>query len=191
MARLFTAIELSEEARTRVTDAQAALLRVIGAGDLRLVKPGQLHLTLVFIGEVDESRVPIIRDALAPDIPLDRFEMTIGSCGVFPPRGPARVLWLGLSAVASEVGALHRVVSARLERVGAPGESRRFSPHLTIGRWREGHGGARRTALPDIGVVVRQTVSAVTLFRSRLSPAGPEHTPLATARLAGSSAALH
>jgi len=190
MARLFTAIELSEDARARVKDAQDALVHAPGVGNLRLVGPGQLHLTLVFIGEVDESRVPIIRDALTPDIRFDPFEMTIALCGVFPPRGPARVLWLGLSTGANEVGALHRVITARLEQVGVRGEPRPFSPHLTIGRWREGHG-ARRPALPDIGVVARQSVSAVTLFRSRLSPAGPEHTPLATARLAGASAPLH
>jgi 2'-5' RNA ligase len=191
MARLFTAIELSDDARVRVVGAQEILARAAGSGDLRLVKAAQLHLTLVFIGEVDESRIAIITDALTPDIPLDPFEMTIASCGVFPPRGLARVLWLGLSTGGSEVGALYRVVATRLEQVGVRGEPRPFSPHLTIGRWREGHGGARRRALPDIGTVARQTVSAVTLFRSRLSPAGPEHTLLATARLAGSSAALH
>lgn len=191
MARLFTAIELSDDARARVADAQGALVRATGAGNLRPVKPGQLHLTLVFIGEVEESRVTIIRDALTPDIRLVPFEMTIASCGVFPPRGPARVLWLGLSTGANEVSALHRVVTARLEQAGVRGEPRPFSPHLTIGRWREGHGDAPRPALPDVGVVARQTVTAVTLFRSRLSPAGPEHTPLATARLAGSSAPLH
>src|SRR5581483_11051610 len=100
MARLFTAIELAAGTRAAIVSRQAeiaARLRHAGDRDLRLTGAEQLHLTLVFIGEVDEARVPAVAEALAPAIPVTPFAIEFGACGTFPPGGPPRVLWLGVS----------------------------------------------------------------------------------------------
>ena len=73
MARLFTAVELSAATRAAIVTCQSDLAQSLqdsGVSGLRLVRPEQLHVTLVFIGEVHASRVPTIVDAMAPPIPF-------------------------------------------------------------------------------------------------------------------------
>ena len=186
MARLFTAIELGEVVREAVVARQAviaAALRAAGDRDLRLVKPAQLHLTLVFIGEVPEDRVPALTAALADPIPVPPFDLEIGMPGVFPPQGTPRVLWLSVARGASELVRVNDVVATRLEALGIPRERRPYAPHLTIGRWRERAPARLRHAVVPGGSVPADRVEAVTLFRSHLGPGAPEHTPLVRARL--------
>ena len=186
MARLFTAVELSEPVRDAVARRQAiiaASLRAAGDRDLRVVGLGQLHLTLVFIGEVAEERVPMLTSALAEPVPVPPFELEIGSPGVFPTHGPPRVLWLAVTRGAAELARVHEVVSTRLDTIGIPREPRPYQPHLTIGRWRDRAPTRLRHALVPGGPVPIERIDAVTLFRSRLGSGAPEHTALARAPL--------
>ncbi|MBS1820324.1 MAG: RNA 2',3'-cyclic phosphodiesterase [Acidobacteria bacterium] len=192
MARLFTAIELTGATRDAVAAEQRRLtgaLRSSGGRDLRMVRAPQLHLTLVFLGEVAEDRVPTITEAMGRDLPCEPFSLSFAGAGVFPPRGPARVLWLGVAEGAAQVVRLFDLVSDRLAAVGVPRETRVFAPHLTIGRWRER--GPSRLSLPEVGTIATEPVSVVTLFHSRLLAAGPEHTAIAHARLAGGGRGVH
>jgi 2'-5' RNA ligase len=184
--RLFTAIELAPETRAAVVRQQAALataLRREGT-PVRLTPPDQLHLTLVFIGQVDEARAREIVEAMRADLPAAPFELEFGSAGVFPPRGRARILWLGVSRGARDVTELYAQVVERLESAGVPREARPYSPHLTIGRWRNDDG-PRRTAFPPVPAQALEHVNAVTLFESRLQSSGAEHVPLVRCRLGG------
>ncbi|HEX7942489.1 MAG TPA: RNA 2',3'-cyclic phosphodiesterase, partial [Gemmatimonadaceae bacterium] len=181
MARLFTAIELTPAVRTLVAEQQAFLVRTVSRPSDRSLRPvgvAQLHLTLVFIGEVSDERVSGITQAMSDALPVPSFELDFGGCGVFPPRGPARVLWLGVTRGARELNAAFEAVASRLEAAGVPRESRPFAAHLTIGRWRDRGVSSARPALPAIGHVATERVSSVTLFRSRLLVGGPEHTAL-------------
>ena len=194
MARLFTAIELGPQVRERVATCQAELARAVRTAErdsLRLVRTAQLHLTLVFLGEIADDRVPAIVEAMTPDLPLPPFDIEFASCGIFPPHGPARVLWLGVGDGANQTTLVFDAVSERLELVGVPHERRPFVPHLTLGRWRDRAAGNPRLLLPKVGTVAMQRVSAVTLFHSRLLPQGPEHRALAQARLSAPYVALH
>src|SRR6478672_4435134 len=116
MARLFTAIELAAGTRAAIVSRQAeiaAALHHAGDRDLRITDATQLHLTLVFIGEIDEARVPVVAEALAPAIPIAPFAIEFSACGTFPPGGAPRVLWLGMSHGAAQLSDVHRVVSER------------------------------------------------------------------------------
>jgi 2'-5' RNA ligase len=194
MARLFTAVELSAATRAAIVTCQSDLAQSLqdsGVSGLRLVRPEQLHVTLVFIGEVHASRVPTIVDAMAPPIPVHGFDLEIAGPGVFPHHGPARVLWLGVSRGARELGQLFEMASARLEAVGIAPQDRTFTPHLTIGRWRGRGAPGVRLQLPVTGSVVVDSISAVTLFESRRQSGGADHIPLVRAPLAAPSASLH
>jgi 2'-5' RNA ligase len=187
MARLFTAVDLGPETRRLIAAEQSALARVLTSSRgerLRLVRPPELHLTLVFIGEVADERMPVLVDAMNADIGMPAFDVEFGSCGVFPPEGPARVLWLGVRRGATELVRLFDLVADRLATAGIPRERRPFAPHLTLGRWRERGPSRVRLQLPEVGRVAVEHVSSVTLFHSRLLPGGPEHTAIARARLA-------
>jgi 2'-5' RNA ligase len=147
-----------------------------------------LHLTLAFVGEVEESRAAAIASRLAVEIELPPFTVTLGSAGVFPARGAPRVLWLGVLHGLEEFTNLRELVARRLSESGVAVDRKRFSPHLTLGRWRGGEARvARRVALALDSraerVIAQMAVNEVTVFQSRLSSAGATYTALARARL--------
>ena len=184
--RLFVAVELDDATRDAVREEQKLAANEVGRhSSLRLIDPRQVHLTLVFLGEVQAALVEPLTDLMKQ--PIDGtapFRLGIGGLGVFPPHGAPRVLWLGLTDGARQMSELHRAVAARVAVLHIPLEDRAFRPHLTIGRWRQ----ARPSDRPRFGhtsarVVAEMTVDRVTLFESRLSSQGASHFPLAHAQL--------
>ncbi|MGC4080553.1 MAG: RNA 2',3'-cyclic phosphodiesterase [Vicinamibacterales bacterium] len=194
MPRLFTAIELDPPVRAAVAARQWDLSRHFdesGVAPPRMVRPEQMHLTLVFLGDVAAPRVEVVEDVMAKPLPINPFEIAIDGVGVFPPSGRAQVLWFGIARGSAEVRRLFEAVARRLEDVGIPRERRPFSPHLTVGRWRER--GPLRVPVRDAdrSTIAVQHVSSATLFSSRLLPGGAEHTVLARAPLAGVADDVH
>jgi RNA 2',3'-cyclic 3'-phosphodiesterase len=155
------------------------------AGTLKWVNPEHSHLTLVFLGDVDDARVPAVVEAIGRDVALEPFQITLESIGVFPPRGAPRVLWIGVGAGASLVADLQREIARRVAALGIALEDRPFHPHLTLARWRDSRPADRGRALDAAprGVVARARIDGATLYQSRLSSAGPSYTPLARANL--------
>jgi 2'-5' RNA ligase len=185
MMRLFTAIELTDEARDAVAHAQQRIRTDFGdlVSSLRFVRPEHLHVTLIFIGETPDETAAAIVETMRQDLDQPSFQLHLGGIGIFPPRKRPRVLWLGALAGANECVALHAAVAARLAKAGVSIDPRPFRPHLTLARWREGrHAGRPRLSEPS-GVVARVDVRSVTLFQSRPTPDGPAYTALARARL--------
>ena len=185
--RLFVAIDLSDEARAAVAAEQKRLAAALGSrrSSPRWVKPAQLHLTLTFLGEVEEARGPAIVDALSERLAVPVFTIAFGGVGLFPPEGAPRVVWLGVARGARETIEAEREVAGRLERIGLSREARPFRPHLTLGRWRTSSP-ADRPRMPagaETGEIASMPVTFVTLYESRLSPDGPTHTPLVRAGL--------
>jgi RNA 2',3'-cyclic 3'-phosphodiesterase len=189
--RLFTAIELSEGARLAIAAEQKRIAEVVGrgaAGSLKWIRPEHMHLTLVFLGEIEEATAPAIIRAMGDDFgEVGPFAIVFAGIGMFPPQRAPRVLWLGLSRGANEAIALQRRVVERLSPTGVAIEERPFHPHLTLARWRESRQADRRSvaAAGRDAEVARVDVDAVTLFQSRLSSSGPAYTVLARAPLAG------
>jgi RNA 2',3'-cyclic 3'-phosphodiesterase len=182
--RLFTAIELTGSARAAIVMEQKNAVEALGPnkGDLRLVRPEQMHLTLVFIGDVSDGRGAAIADLMTGDIPIRPFTLGLGGLGAFPARGAPRVLYVDVVTGMSAAIDLHGAVSARLARAGVRRDERPFHPHLTLGRWRESRPSdrPRASARTEIAIV---EVDRVTLFQSRLSSSGSAYTRLASSRL--------
>ena len=183
--RLFTAIDLDDEARAAVAAAQQRIRSDLGdtSRSMRFVRADHLHLTLVFIGEVDERSAGDLVNVMRQGIPAPAFELVFAGFGAFPPRGAPRVLWLGTLDGAQQAIDLHATVARRLAAAGVTAEPRPFRPHLTLARWRARSGGERPELSSLSGVIARIMVGRVTLFQSRLSPAGPSYTALAHAHL--------
>jgi 2'-5' RNA ligase len=182
--RLFTAIELTDSARSAVAAEQKRVVETLlrDGGRLRLVKPEQMHLTLVFIGEVAEERGAVIARLMAEDVPVAPFRIAFGGIGAFPPRGAPRALYVDVVEGAARAIDLHAQVAARLARADVRPDARPFHPHLTLGRWRESRP-SDRPRIQDRAEVAAIDVTRVTLFESRISSSGPTYTPLATAHL--------
>jgi len=185
--RLFIGIELDDRMKAAATDVaerlRQRLHRVSAHLDARWIREDNLHITVWFIGEVEDARAAEIEKALkqAPfSTPV--FDLAIGSCGAFPPSGPPRVLWLGVREGGAQMVRIYREVGARLAPLGLQAERRDYSAHLTIARVKDpGRGtsrGLRDTLATFSADCGRCPVTAVTLFRSRLSPPGALYEPL-------------
>jgi RNA 2',3'-cyclic 3'-phosphodiesterase len=125
MIRLFVAIELPEKVRERLAHMQG------GVPGARWSSGEQMHLTLRFIGEVDENVGNDIDDALAT-IRAPAFTMELASVGEFGGKMP-RALWAGVRSNEALIH-LQRKVETALQRIGLPAEERKFTPHVTLAR---------------------------------------------------------
>lgn len=182
--RLFVAVELPASVRRALGELVRDLER--SRADVKWVEEENFHLTLKFLGEVDEARLPEVKEALARVARGAKpFSFEAAGTGAFPSPGRPRVLWVGVGRGAEELGSLAARVDAELARVGFPPEGRPFSPHLTLGRVRSHRGmsdlaGAlARACFPAREVPVEEIV----LFQSILGRGGPVYTPVGRYRL--------
>ena len=127
MPRLFVAIDLPAPQRQDLETISIGLPK-----DTRWTLPEQLHLTLRFIGEVDDRLFLLIRKALA-DISFKPFILLINGLGCFPSRRQPKILWAGLEEN-PDLAQLQRRIEDRLVQLGLVPEERRFHPHLTLAR---------------------------------------------------------
>ena len=182
--RLFTAIALGKAEQHAIQREQARLARSLGnPTHLRLLRPDQFHVTLVFIGEVDSERARAITEAMKTPLACPPFRIAFGGAGFFPERGAPRVLWLGLHTGRGDTVALQHQVAQRLASVGVPLEARPFDPHVTLGRWKESRSADRKGVSPGRAGIAGAEVRDVTLFESRMSSKGSTYTAIAQSPL--------
>jgi len=182
--RCFIAIELGDEIHREITRLQERLRRDIRANerDVKWVRPENIHLTLKFLGEVPDSDIPDICQAVEKAVEtFHPFKLDVAGCGCFPPRGAARVLWVGVSEGDTPLPDLQEAVASELEPLGHPPENRPFSAHLTLARIKTAPAGHLVSHTVDTLEMVRlgsQEVTALTVFQSELTRGGPMYTPL-------------
>jgi len=128
MIRLFTAIELPESVRTRLTLLQG------GVPGARWSPIENLHLTLRFIGEVNEATANDIDDMLSA-VRSPAFDLRLNGSGEFGGRDP-HALWIGVAPNDALMRLVAKIESA-LQRMGLEAESRKYTPHVTIARLRD------------------------------------------------------
>jgi 2'-5' RNA ligase len=182
--RLFVAVEIGETLSARVatlsTELQKRARDTAWRAKITWIPADRMHLTVRFIGEVDDTRGAAIRETLNTPLSVSAFDLTLAGAGAFPKGGAPRVLWVGVTRGREELLNVEREVSERLEASGVPPEERAYNPHLTLARVRE-PAGLRSVRLLD-GLTDRHVgsvqVDAITLFQSKLSPKGPTYTPL-------------
>lgn len=189
--RAFAAIPFGEEDREIIESLQRSLAAMPALADFRRARAGSVHLTLRFLGEIEEARAEAAAGALrragegAPafDVPLERF-------GVFPHMKRPGALWAGPRQAPAPLAALESSLSRRLAEAGFPAEDRPFRPHLTLARRRsrdrpppglegELEVAERRWLSPPPLLRAREAV----LFRSELGPGGAAHATLARVAL--------
>ena len=193
--RTFVCIEIPERVRERIAELQRGLSRT--DAQVSWTRPSNIHLTLKFLGDVTRPRIERVTRAVElAASSLAPFEVEVGGTGCFPsPRSP-RVLWIGLTGLPDLLKQLHAKIEDELYDEGFPRESKRFSPHLTIGRLRvarcpfPGSGNASRNAsrlaeeLLATGFEPEKFLAReVIVMRSELKPTGSVYTPQATIRL--------
>jgi len=128
MIRLFVALDLPAPVRERLSLLQG------GVPGARWYAPGQMHLTLRFIGEVPESTARDIDDALIA-LRVPGFALELFGVGAFGGKLP-RALWAGVRD-GEKIVHLQRKVETALQRLGLPPEERKFTPHVTLARLKD------------------------------------------------------
>ena len=126
MIRLFIAIDIPETLQSELEGLGRSI------PNARPVPADQLHLTLKFIGEVEENRILDIDDALK-EIIQPEFPLRLKGVGTFPPRGAPRILWAGVEPVDRTV-ALRNSIERTLAAIDIPRDTRKFLPHLALAR---------------------------------------------------------
>lgn len=183
MLRLFIGIGLPQSYQDALRPFTDSLGKDLSS-KVGWTRPGIWHLTLKFLGDTDEGRVPAIADALDA-IELPAFTMQAGGAGVFPRIQHPRVVWLGLKQGAEQCAELAMAIEDSLDAIGIAREKKQFRPHLTLGRvrklakdnWQGVVDVAAARAWPEF------TAKAFTLWQSDLRPTGAVHTPIRTFRL--------
>lgn len=174
--RLFVAVELPAAVKdelSRVIDAARSF-----APDAKWVGRDNLHVTLVFLGEVVEELVGSIEAALGRAASKHApIPTALAGAGAFPTPRRGRVVWVGLTDEGGELARLAGDCARALEPLGFTPESRPWTAHLTIARLRTP---ADLRTLVDLDVSpVVFSVKAVTLFRSRLARPAPVYEAVA------------
>ena len=176
MPRLFVAVELPGAVKDELARAAEQLrARIANAS---WPPRENLHLTLAFLGSVDEARVVAISDGLASAVSeLVDFTTTLTELGAFPSKRRARVVWAGLADAAGGLRGLADAVGTTLEPVGFEREKRAFQPHVTIARLR--HQGP--VDLDGVQIApMRFPVERITLFESTLGRPSARYDAVAT-----------
>lgn len=185
--RTFIAIELSDEIKSSLSQIESHL-KYSGA-DVKWVDEKNIHLTLKFLGEIDEEKCNKVKDILDKIAGSSKsFEINIKDIGAFPKIDYPRVIWVGLDKGAAESRSLAEKIDEALSGIGFEKETRPFTAHLTIGRVRSSKNKqALKEKMGSIGLQEtrnkRQVVSSIILFQSKLTPKGSIYTKLHEARL--------
>lgn len=153
---------------------------------LKVVDPGQIHVTLKFLGETDEALVPRIAEAMAKAAEgIAPFDVRFKGSDAFPTKNRIRVIWVGMND-ALPMGTMATRLDESISALGFEREKRPFAPHLTVARTKvEGSNPAVRQLIEnhkdaDLG---SQHIDAIRLKKSVLTRCGPEYTTLEEVRL--------
>ena len=177
--RLFLGIPLPGEYAQIIGRIQAAWKKRL-ISKVSWVRPELAHVTLKFLGEVDEEKAPAIVQAMR-EAARGSFDAQGGAGGFFPPQGAPRVVWVGLCQGREECAAYFEELDGGLVKAGFVAESKPFFPHLTVARVKTA---MRSDDWPGLLVDLKRdwpvfTVSHVVLWQSILRSSGPEYRRVA------------
>jgi 2'-5' RNA ligase len=177
--RSFVALPLPDEVRGRVVALQARARAAAGAVDVRWSAPASMHLTLKFLGEVAAEQVAAVEAALGrATAGIGLPSVALAGLGAFPRLARGRVLWLGVTDGAAEIGRLAAAIEREVAPLGFEPEPQPFTAHLTLGRVRAPRGGADlRAAAAACGAAAAGAwrPDAVVLYESHLGRGGARH----------------
>ena len=187
--RSFIAIELPREIKLAIASLQDKL-KASGGAPVRWVDPGNIHLALKFLGDIDTGitgRIAVALEEAARG--THPFKVEVSGLGVFPNPRRVQVVWVGLTGELEKLGQLQKRIEDGLVPLGFPAEGRAFTPHLTLARVRDYAGPDERQKL---GQLIEKTefdakyaikVNTVQLMRSQLTREGPVYTRISTIEL--------
>jgi len=180
MPRSFIALPLSKPLRDNLITVIEELSRF--SPKTKWVEKENLHITVRFLGDIDDEMVKKISDVL-DGVARGRkpFPFEVEGVGAFPHPKRARVIWAGISQGFDEMVKIEREISDKLEGLGIPREEKAFHPHITLGRVKFPKGNLELARFIDESkgrVFGGEAVSEIILMKSTLTPKGSIYEPL-------------
>jgi len=181
--RTFLALDLDAPIRDRLTAAARGLPQVDSR--IRWVAPENLHVTLKFLGDVPETDVAEVCNAVvALAGRIEPFDFDVSHLRCIPPAGKVRMVWADVREPTGRMASVFEQAEAALSGLGFPRERRGFRPHVTLGRVKltRNAAGLRAAAAQYADTLFgSQRAGGVVVYRSELTPRGPIYTPMARA----------
>ncbi|HEV3203129.1 MAG TPA: RNA 2',3'-cyclic phosphodiesterase [Gemmataceae bacterium] len=183
--RTFIGVEIGKTIRERAVALQEILARA--STEVKWVEPENLHVTLLFLGEVEDREVARVCKIVADCAQNERaFPMTVATVGCFPNPHRPRIVWIGIGEGAQALCRIHDAMELPLLELGYRREERRYTPHITLGR-------VKSDRPPDqfSSALAKKagwqggdiTVTEILIMSSELTPQGPKYTILGRAPL--------
>jgi 2'-5' RNA ligase len=186
--RSFLAFELPLEIKNVVVRVSEELRQ--STLNARWVKVDNIHLTVVFMGNIETEDIPAIaRGVKEVCQAFGPFDLSLKGIGCFPNRRNPRVIWLGLDGDLEPMSDFRDALQGHLTGFGIKEEKRKFKPHLTLGRFRkpkktDSKENQLLSKYEDISSSVC-SLKELILFKSDLKPAGAVYTKVETWPLTG------
>ncbi|RLJ02907.1 MAG: RNA 2',3'-cyclic phosphodiesterase [Candidatus Aenigmatarchaeota archaeon] len=174
LMRTFIGIPIPVDLRERIVEIQHLL-----KGNVKFVEPENLHVTVKFLGEIDENSVEnVISNVHVALERFKRFRITLENLGCFPDLKRIRVIWIGVKENKEKLVNLIKEINSVLSGIGFCRE-KRIEPHVTIGRVKRRDervvNSVKKIGDVNIGEMF---VEKVVLYKSELMPNGPVYTEL-------------
>lgn len=186
MMRAFIAVEIDLPNKQKISGLISDLKK--SDADVKWVNESQMHLTLKFLGNIEENRVCDISDVLE-NISKDfrTFSLCLSDIGAFPNIRKPRVIWISIDKGYEELKLLADKVETGLVKLGFEKEKREFKPHLTLGRVKSLKNSGNMESL--VGKINFQPageikIDKIILFQSTLMPKGAIYAPISRFNLA-------
>lgn len=171
MVRAFIAIQCPEELKKKLVEVQK---KISLFGKMKLVELENMHMTLKFLGDVDEKKIDAIADTLDSISENRQFKLLLKGVGVFPGQSYVRVIWVGVDEGSDRVIEIQKRIDNGLVSHGFE-RDKRFHPHFTLARVKSIDRSEIREFLQDNANTEFGSfqVTGIDLMESKLSPKGP------------------
>ncbi|MEA4977811.1 MAG: RNA 2',3'-cyclic phosphodiesterase [Methanomassiliicoccaceae archaeon] len=150
-------------------------------GGMKIYGTGDLHITLSFIGEIEDGRLSDVTEAVERAARgIGPFEIEVGGLGSFQGRWGPRTVWAGAGS-GGNLEKLAERISEELDKKGIGHDRKKFVPHITLARFRDGRGAPSASSVIERyegGDSFTFTCKNITIFSSELGPSGAVHTPV-------------
>jgi RNA 2',3'-cyclic 3'-phosphodiesterase len=179
--RTFIAISLPDSIKKELSILQDRLKKT--DADIKWVKPSNMHITLKFLGDIDDKTLNLISHAIREKTGIcSCFDISISKSGAFPNTMHPKVIWAGIHEGISSCSRMQKEFDVCAEKAGIRQEAGAFSPHITIGRVR-----SQKNKQPlidtlkkekDFSINAKIPVKKITLFSSLITQRGPVYSIL-------------
>lgn len=133
--RIFIAINLDQITREKLINDLVSIKGVLDDRAIKWVKPANIHLTLVFLGDVEETKIPLIKKGISGI--LKDFQvilLRLKNIGFFPHPQKPRIIWIGAYDQTGQIDKIHKQIIKALDSLNLHYDMKALQPHLTIGR---------------------------------------------------------